>query len=103
MTTKKQRVLALALMAGLGMASASLARAQEDAAEQRATSFQSVQGAVKEDVPGAPLLVAAYALIWAGVLGYVWRIARLQAQGMAQLAELARQIEAHSGAQKPKA
>jgi hypothetical protein len=83
------------------VASASPAHAQEDAAEQRATSFQSVQGAVKEDVPGAPLLVAAYALIWAGVLGYVWRIARLQAASVAQLEALSRQIEARGGA-KPK-
>jgi len=101
--TKNSNLVVLAFVAGLGLASASLVHAQEDAAEQRATSFQSVQGAVTEDVPGAPLLVAAYALIWAGVLGYVWRIARLQAQGMAQLAELARQIEAQGAAQKPRA
>jgi CcmD family protein len=94
-------VLALALAAGLGVTAASAAHAQEDAAEQRATSFQAVQGAVTEDVPGAPLLVAAYALIWLGVLGYVWRVARLQADGMTQLAELSRQIQAQSGGRKP--
>jgi CcmD family protein len=46
-------------------------------AEDRAQSFQAVSGAVKEDVPGGPLLIAAYAFVWLAVFGYVWRLSRL--------------------------
>lgn len=100
--TKNLR-LALALAGSLATIGAASARADADAAQERATSFRSVQGAVTEDVPGAPLLVTAYALIWVGVLAYVFRIARLQARSMAELQELSRQIHAKGGGEKPEA
>jgi hypothetical protein len=64
------------LIAALGSGAGS-ALAQ-DAATDRAQSFQAVEGAVKEDVPGGPLLVAAYGVIWALMLLYLIRLVRLQ-------------------------
>jgi len=54
------------------------ALAEDDAGEDRATAFQAVEGAVQEDVPGGPLLVVAYGLIWVGVFAYLLRLVRLQ-------------------------
>ena len=52
--------------------------AAQDAGEDRATAFQAVEGAVQEDVPGGPLLVVAYGLVWLGVFAYLVRLVRLQ-------------------------
>jgi CcmD family protein len=60
----------------------------QDAAEERATSFQAVQGAVKEDVPGGPLLVGAYAVVWVFVLLFVVRVVRQQQQSQRDLTRL---------------
>jgi CcmD family protein len=62
----------------------------QDAAEQRAQSFQAVQGAVREDVPGGPLLVAAYGAIWVLMLLYVVRLVRLQQRAQSDVARLER-------------
>ena len=70
---------------------AALALAQE-AADERATSFEAVQGAVKEDVPGGPLLLAAYAVIWIFVLLFVMRLVRQQGQCERDLARLEKQL-----------
>lgn len=60
----------------------------QDAAEERAQSFQAVEGAVKEDVPGGPLLVIAYGVIWALVLLYVIRLVRLQQRAQSDVQRL---------------
>lgn len=73
--------------------------AQDDAAEERAASFQATSGAVKEDVAGGPLLVAAYAFVWLAVLGYVFRLGRLQAGTDARLATLEHAV-AKAGGEK---
>ncbi len=72
--------------AGPGVAAES-AHAQ-DAAEERAQSFQAVEGAVKEDVPGGPLLVAAYGAIWVLLLLYVIRLVRMQQRAQSDLQRL---------------
>jgi len=33
-------------------------------------------GAATEQLPAAPLLIAAYAFVWIAAMGYVWTIAR---------------------------
>lgn len=53
--------------------------AAEDAAESRSAAFQAVSGGQGEDVPGGPLLVAAYGAVLALVLGYVLHLGRLTA------------------------
>jgi CcmD family protein len=83
---------ALALGAALLFAAAAApapAMAQ-DAAEERSQSFRAVEGAVKEDVPGGPLLVAAYAVTWLVVLAYVFRLVRLQQRAQSDVARLER-------------
>jgi len=71
----------------------------QDAADERATSFRAVQGAVKEDVPGGPLLVAAYAVIWVFVLLFVVRVVRQQQQSQRDLARLEGQLAKAKGAE----
>ena len=66
--------------------------AAQDAAEQRSRSFQAVKGAVKEDVPGGPLLVWAYGLILLLLIGYLVRLVRLQQRSERELARLAQQL-----------
>lgn len=66
----------------------------QDAAEDRATSFKAVSGAVQEDVPGGPLLLGAYAAILIVILGYGVRLVRMQAKAQGDLARLERQLAA---------
>jgi CcmD family protein len=80
----------LCLCAALLGSSASVL-AQETPREgsgDRAASFEAVSGAVKEDVPGGPLVVAAYGLIWLAVFAYVLRLVRLQRGADENLARL---------------
>jgi hypothetical protein len=69
------------------------AGAQEDAAESRSASFQAVEGATKEDVPGFPLLVAAYGTILVVLVAYVARLGLLQRKNGAELTRLTRAVE----------
>lgn len=71
----------------------------QGAAEDRATSFQAVSGAVKEDVPGGPLLLGAYAAILVVIIGYGVRLVRMQQRAQTDLARLERQISASQAQQ----
>lgn len=64
----------------------------ESAADDRAQSFQAVTGAVKEDVAGGPLMLAAYAVVWLAVFIYVFRMVRLQRGMEDSLSRLERSI-----------
>jgi hypothetical protein len=75
----------------LPLAQVAVAHAQ-DAAEERSTSFQAVKGAVKEDVPGGPLLVWAYGLILVLLVAYLIRLALLQQRSERELARLAQTL-----------
>jgi hypothetical protein len=80
----KALLVAAAVGTAIVLGTAPAARAQEDAgaidpAQDRATEFVAVDGAVAEDVPGGPLLVGAYGLVLLVVLGYVLRLGFLQA------------------------
>lgn len=83
----------LLLWLGLSLSLAGSASAQEDPAESRSTSFQAVEGPNKEDVPGGPLLVYAYAFIMVALVAYVARLASLQSKNRAELDRLTRAIE----------
>lgn len=80
----------------------SAVHADGDAASDRAQTFEAVSGAVKEDVPGGPLLVAAYALIWLAVLGYVFRLVRLQKSADENLARLQQDLQRAAQRSAPK-
>lgn len=67
--------------------------AQKDAAEDRATSFQAVQGSAKEDLPGGPLLLGAYGFVLVIVVGYAARLGALQAKTSRELDRLTKALE----------
>jgi CcmD family protein len=46
-----------------------------------------------EQLPAAPLLIAAYAFVWAAVLVYVWLLWRRMARVERELAELSRRVQ----------
>jgi CcmD family protein len=73
----------------------------EDAAADRAQSFRAVEGAVKEDVPGGPLLVGAYALVWLAVFGYLVRLVRQQARTEAEIARLEKALATRGRSERP--
>jgi CcmD family protein len=64
----------------------------QDAAESRATAFQAVEGSQKEDVPGGPLMVAAYAVVLVLLVGYVARLGALQRRIAGELERLTRAL-----------
>lgn len=66
----------------------------ETPAESRAAAFRAVRGGQGEDVPGGPLLVAAYGAVLALVLGYVVYLGRLSAGASLELDRLERELAA---------
>jgi CcmD family protein len=81
-------VLGLALYFGSPLTAAG---AQEESGD-RAASFKAVSGASSEDVPGGPLVVIAYGLIWVVVFGYVFRLVRLHKNVDENLARLQQDV-----------
>ena len=59
----------------------------------RATSFQAVQGAQKEDVPGGTLLVGAYAVVLVLIVGYVARLGMMHQKTASDVERLSRLLE----------
>lgn len=90
------RAWALALFLGSTLSLAAVASAQEDPAESRAATFEAVEGAQTEDVPGGALLIAAYGVIFLLLLGFVGSIAARQARTQRELAQLRQDIQAHA-------
>lgn len=86
------RALVFGLVLTTG-AFAATARADEGTPSDRAQTFEAVTGPVREDVPGGPLLVAAYALIWLCVFGYIFRLVRLQRGSDENLARLQQDLQ----------
>jgi hypothetical protein len=92
------RALRPAILA-LGLAWSSLvawphaASAQEGADESRATTFQAVEGPQKENVPGGPLLVAAYGFVLASLVAYVVRLALMQRKTSTEVDRLSALLE----------
>jgi hypothetical protein len=90
-----RRIVAVGcLLLPLWIALVAPAFAQEDTSEDRATSFQAVEGPPKEDVPGGPLLVGAYAFVLVLLIGYAARLGALQSRTARELERLTRTLEA---------
>jgi CcmD family protein len=66
------------------------------ASDERAASFEAVSGAVKEDIAGGPLMLAAYAVVWLAVFGYVFRLVRMHRSIEDELSRVERAIETAS-------
>ncbi|HXX70537.1 MAG TPA: CcmD family protein [Polyangiaceae bacterium] len=71
----------------------SQANATSSAPDDRATSFQAVQGPAEEHYSGTVLLVSAYAVLWAIVLAWVAMVWRKQRLLSARLSDLERVLD----------
>lgn len=96
----KLRVFGLLTFLVLGaIAWADVARA-EDPAESRSAAFQAVEGAQGEQVPGGPLMVSAYGVVMALVVGYVARLGLMQRKTAADVERLSAAIQRSRGQAK---
>jgi len=64
----------------------------EDASSSRSAAFRAVEGPAQDNVPGGALMIAAYAVVWLLVFGYLVRLARLQSKNTADLDRLLRAV-----------
>jgi hypothetical protein len=69
--------------------------------DDRATAFRAVSGAPTEQVPGGPLLLAAYALVWVLLLLFVLRLAYLYASTRRDIDHLERRLREASSKAPP--
>jgi hypothetical protein len=70
----------------------------QDIQDDRATAFRAVEGAPEEQVPGGPLLLGAYAIVWVALLLFVLRLAYLYAKTRRDLDGLERRLGGGPGA-----
>jgi CcmD family protein len=70
---------------------------EETAAEERAAQFVGVTGPEAESVPGGPLLLAAYAVVWVLLFLFLFRMRGLQRQTATELERLAAEVRATEG------
>ena len=69
----------------------------EDPAEERAAQFVGVTGPEAESIPGGPLLLGAYAVVWILLFLYLMRMRGLQRQTAEELERLSAEIRAPGG------
>jgi CcmD family protein len=88
-------VTALGVAAPLAAAAAQGTPSPQTPAAQQQNEFVPIsQLPPAEQLPAAPLLIAAYAVAWVALLGYVWSIWRRLGKVERELAEVARRIDA---------
>ena len=71
--------------------------AGETAAVERAAQFVGVTGPDTEDVPGGPLLITAYAVVWGLLFLFLLRMRGLQRETAEELERLAAEVRAAEG------
>ncbi len=71
--------------------------AQETPSEERAAQFVGVTGPEAESVPGGPLLLGAYAIVWILLFLFLMRMRGLQRQTAEELERLSAEIRAAEG------
>jgi len=96
----KLRVLGFVAMAALGSVWWANAARAEDPAESRSAAFQAVEGAQGEQVPGGPLMVSAYGVVMALVVGYVARLGLMQRKTALEVERLSAAIQRSRGPAK---
>jgi hypothetical protein len=62
-----------------------------------AQNYQPVEGRVRESIPAAPFLAAAYAFMWVAVVVYVVLVARRLGRVQSDIEELRRRLEREAG------
>lgn len=93
-------LVAAALLATSAPAVVALAQGDDgaeelDPAAERAQTFEAAEeGAQTENIPGGVLMVVAYGVIWALVLGYTISLGFRQARTAAELARLREDLAA---------
>lgn len=87
------KVVSLMLVVILGTpAGARVSEAAQPPAQEGFVPVDQVQD--QEQLPAAPLVIAAYGVAWAAVLIYVWFLWRRLARVERELADVARRIDA---------
>ena len=84
------------ILAGLCLAApvyAQEAEASQNAAESRSEAFMAVEGAVKEDIAGGPLMLGAYAITWILLFLYVARLVSMQKRTLQEVQRLSAVLE----------
>ena len=97
MTEKRQRVRAwvgIALIVLLAGQAAAMAAAfqQPPPAQQEFVPVSELPQA--EQLPAAPLVIAAYAFVWVALLAYLWSVRRRLDKVERELADVARKMSA---------
>ncbi|MEM7434423.1 MAG: CcmD family protein [Myxococcota bacterium] len=104
------RALVIAFATAVAILSSPLAMAQApdtagstadsgtaDPADERAAQFVGVTGAEAERIPGGTLMLAAYAIVWILLFGYLFRMRMMQRQTADELRRLGAEIKASGG------
>ena len=95
MNCYRMRLLTLLMVVGLmstgGFGPAPAAAQPPDAAQDGFVPMGDVPP--EDQLPAAPLLVAAYAVVWAIAIGYLWTIWRRLGMVEQELAEVARRVK----------
>ena len=73
------------------------ATVEETPAEERAAQFVGVTGPEAETIPGGPLLLGAYAIVWILLFLFLVRMRGLQRQTAEELERLSAEIRAAEG------
>ncbi len=96
-------MLTLSTLSPLGVAAQEEQPAQEAEEsedvdpEDRASAFRAVSGPQIDQVPGGTLLVIAYGVIFALLLGYLWRLGALHAKNAVALERLETSLRQDEG------
>ena len=89
------RMLAVLGVVGAILAAGAVAAAQPPQPSAAQEGFVPVdQLPPDENLPAAPLLIAAYAVAWLAVFGYVWSVWQRLSRVERDIAEVGRRIEA---------
>lgn len=80
-----------------GEAETQAATAEETPADERAAQFVGVTGPEAESIPGGPLLLGAYAIVWILLFLFLMRMRGLQRQTAEELERLSAEIRAAKG------
>ena len=87
------RVLALGLVVGVAAGLAALDAAQPPTTAAQDGFVPMADIPPEDQMPAAPLVAAAYAVVWAIAVGYLWTIWQRLGTVEAELAEVTRRVD----------